>query len=184
MPSETQLLLALESYYQLQLESELSEFDTQQKMKWLKYLPTLGITYTLDGKPRPAISWSSNLLYSHQKDKSYSIAKKQFIYKKNQLELEKEKLHLHNLLRRYYFLQQDILILHNLFEYDFQLYQIQKDQADHIQIPPSELLKATQTIKQKEYNLFQKNIVAPFQSELSTTNALSLIHISEPTRPY
>ena len=77
LPSETQLLSALEFYYQRQLESELSEFDTPQKMKWLKYLPTLGITYTLDGKPRPAISWSSNfcLLYTSPSPRDATLSR-------------------------------------------------------------------------------------------------------------
>ena len=90
LPNESQLISALESFYQLQIESELAEFQTTTKKKWLKYLPTVGLTYTLDGKPRPTVSWSSTLLYSSQKDKTQILAKKQSIYKKNQLALEKE----------------------------------------------------------------------------------------------
>lgn len=156
LPPQSQLMTTLESFYQLKIQSELTEIDTKQKMKWLKYLPTIGVTYTLEGKPRPAISWSSTLLYTSQKEKALVIAKKQAIDKKNQLALQKEKLHLKSLLRKYHFFKQDLSFLQNLLEYDQQLFQIKKDQADNIQIPPSELLKATQTIKQKEYDIFQK----------------------------
>ena len=156
LPTQSQLITTLDSFYQLKTESELTEIETQQKMKWLKYLPTVGVTYTLEGKPRPAISWSSTLLYSSQKEKAQVIAKKQSIYKKNQLALQKEKLHLKNLLRKHHFLEQDISSLQDLFEYDQQLFNIKKDQADNIQIPPSELLKATQALKKKEYDIFQK----------------------------
>jgi len=85
-----------------------------------------------------------------------SSQKKQSIHKKNQLALEKEKLRLKNLLRKYHFLEQDLSFLENLFEYDQQLFQIKKDQAKKIQIPPSELLKAQQVLKKKEYDVFQK----------------------------
>ena len=156
LPTESQLMTTLDSFYQLKTESELAEIQTQQKMKWLKYLPTVGVTYTLEGKPRPAISWSSTLLYSSQKEKAQVIAKNQSIYKKNQLALQKEKLHLKNLLRKHHFLEQDISFLQDLLEYDQQLFKIKKDQADNIQIPPSELLKATQALKKKEYDIFQK----------------------------
>lgn len=156
LPTQSQLTSTLESYHQLKTESELAEFNTTQKMKWLKYLPTVGVTYTLDGKPRPAVSWSSTLLYSSQKEKAQVVAKKQSIYKKNQLALEKEKLQLKNLLRKHHFLEQDISFVQNLLEYDRQLYEIKKDQAKKIQIPPSELLKATQVLKKKEYDVFQK----------------------------
>ena len=122
LPTESQLFAALESFYQLKTESEVTEFEVTQKKKWLKYLPTVGVSYTLDGKPRPAISWSSTLLYSSQKDKAQVLAKKQSIYKKNQLALEKEKLRLKNLLRQHHFLEQDISFLQDLFKYDQQLY--------------------------------------------------------------
>lgn len=156
LPPESQLMAALDSFYQLQIESELAELDIKQKKKWLKYLPTVGVIYTLEGKPRPAISWSSRLLYSSQKEKAQILAKKQSIYKKNQLALEKEKLRLKNLLRQNHFLVQDISFLQDLFKYDQQLYDIKKDQANKIEIPPSELLKATQALKKKQYDIFQK----------------------------
>jgi hypothetical protein len=156
LPTESQLMSAMESFYQLQLESELAEFQTTQKKKWLKYLPTIGVTYTLEGKPRPAVSWSSNLLYANQKDKAQVVAKKQSIYKKHQLTLEKEKLRLKNLLRQHHFLEQDISFLLDLFKYDQQLFEIKKDQAYKIEIPPSEYLKAEQALKKKEYDIFQK----------------------------
>ena len=144
-------MAALDSFYQLQIESDLAELNIKQKKKWLKYLPTVGVTYTLEGKPRPAISWSSTLLYSSQKEKAQIIAKKQSIYKKNQLALEKDKLRLKGLLRKHQFLEQDIVFLQDLLEYDLQLYEIKKDQANKIEIPPSELLKVTQALKKKEY---------------------------------
>lgn len=156
LPTESQLFAALESFYQLKTESEVTEFEVTQKKKWLKYLPTVGVSYTLDGKPRPAISWSSTLLYSSQKDKAQVLAKKQSIYKKNQLALEKEKLRLKILLRQHHFLEQDISFLQDLFKYDQQLFEIKKDQANKIEIPPSELLKARQALKKKEYDIFQK----------------------------
>lgn len=156
LPQESPLFAALESFYLLKIESELAELNTKQKKKWLKYLPTVGLTYTLDGKPRPAVSWSSTLLYSSQKDKAQVLAKKQSIYKKNQLALDKEKLRLKNLLRQHHFLEQDISFLKDLFIYDQQLFDIKKDQANKIEIPPSELLKATQALKKKEYDIFQK----------------------------
>ena len=156
LPPESHLMAALDSFYQLQIESELAELEIKQKKKWLKYLPTVGLTYTLDGKPRPAVSWSSTLLYSSQKEKTQILAKKQSIYKKNQLALEKEKLRLKSLLWKHQFLEQDISFLLDLFKYDQQLHDIKKDQANKIEIPPSELLKATQTLKKKEYDIFQK----------------------------
>lgn len=156
LPTQPYLISTLESFYQLKTESELAELNIIQKMKWLKYLPTVGVTYTLDGKPRPAVSWSSTLLYASQKDEAQVVAKKQSICKKNQLLLAKEKLRLNNLLRQYHFLQQDIDILQELFSYDLDLFEIKKDQAQKIEIPPSELLQATQVLKKKEYDVFQK----------------------------
>ncbi len=64
LPEKSVLLNAIDSFYQVQTTAQLLEYQSSKKGEWLKYLPTVGMTYTLDGKPRPTISLSSTLLYS------------------------------------------------------------------------------------------------------------------------
>ncbi len=82
LPPEPQLYAALDSFYSQQTEAELVEFQSTNKKQWLKFLPTVGISYTLDGKPRPTVSWSSNLIYTSQRNKESRQAKQLSIIRK------------------------------------------------------------------------------------------------------
>ena len=156
LPPLSQLLASLDSFYLAQNRAELAEFQSSDKKNWLKFLPTLGIAYTLEGKPRPAISWSSNLLFSSFKNKEAKEAKKASILRKNELKRQRDRLKLRALLQKHSALQQDISFLKSLHKYDAQLYEVKKDQADHLEISPSELLKATQHFQKKAYEISQK----------------------------
>ena len=70
------------------METELAEFQISKKGEWLKYVPTLGLTYTLDGRPRPAISFSSSVIYRARKDRQTIASKRRSIIGKNRLEAE------------------------------------------------------------------------------------------------
>jgi len=136
LPPESQLFAALDSFHQKQTQVALIEFQVTSK--------------------RPTISWSSNLIYSSQKDKERREAKQKSILKKENLNLEKDRLQLRALLQKYHSLKEDIAFLKKLHEYDTQLYEVKQDQAKHLELSPVELLKATQAYEKKEYAIFQK----------------------------
>ena len=156
LPADSILFAALDQYYTNQANAHLSEFKSTKKLHWLKYLPSVGITYTLDGHPRPSVSWSSNLIYTSHKDKEKRAAKQVSILQKNDLELQKAKLQLKARLQDYKFLMEDIAFMKSLLEYDHQLYLVKQDQAKHLEIRPSELVIATKEYRKKEYAIFKK----------------------------
>ncbi len=156
LPPEPQLYAALDSFYSQQTQAELAEFQSTNKKQWLKFLPTVGISYTLDGKPRPTVSWSSNLIYTSHRNKESRQAKQLSIIRKNELERQKAKLRLHALIQKHHALQQDIAFMKKLLEYDTQFYEVKKDQAAHLEISPTDLLKAEQQYQKKRYDIFQK----------------------------
>ena len=98
LPSNSLLFASLNQFHRLQTQAQLSEYQATQKNKWLKYLPTVGLAYTLDGHPRPTLSWSSSLIYNAQQDKVKRQAKQTSILQQNQLELQKDQLILYELL--------------------------------------------------------------------------------------
>jgi len=151
LPSEQVLYQSLDSFYHHQTKADLSEFDLTTKNQWLKYLPTLGLSYTLEGQPRPTISWSSNLIYTSQKDKERKQAKRTSIQQKNDLKKQADQLHLTTL----YFREKEIVDLENSFEIDSILFEIKKDQEKNIQISPVELLQAKQQFLKRRQSLQQ-----------------------------
>ena len=155
LPPESQLYAALDSFYQYQTTANLTEYQSTTKKRWLKFLPSVGLSYNLKGQPRPTISWSSNLIYTSFKNKESKAAKQRSIIQKKQLLHQKDQLKLAALLQKYYALKQDISFQKKLYAYDSQLYEVQQDQAQHLEISPVELLKATQNYEKKAYDIFQ-----------------------------
>ena len=72
LPQNDSLLLSLQHYHEQQLQAQLSEFQTSEKGKWLKYIPSLGIGYSLGTDEmgnlknvlRPSISYNTKAICS------------------------------------------------------------------------------------------------------------------------
>ena len=112
LPVDSLLYQSLETFYKQQITTQLLEFQESKKLQWLRYLPTLGITYTLEGKPRPAISWSSNLLYTTHKEKSRNLLKQKVIRQHYVDIFHSERLKLQSLIQEYQFLNRELFFQH------------------------------------------------------------------------
>ena len=144
LPKKQTLFQKIDSIYAERTATQLLEFQETKKGEWLKYLPTIGITYTIEGQPRPAISYSSNILYRATKDKQLRTAKRQQIIQQNQQKAEKAKGQLEKLLLEYEQLQEEIAIKKEILEIDRQLFEIEKAKYERLEIAPSDFLKAKQ----------------------------------------
>jgi hypothetical protein len=136
------LFTKIDSAYAAKTQTQLLEFSDSKKGEWLKYLPTVGLTYTLDGKPRPSINYSTTLLYRATKDKQLKAAKRQQIIRQNQEAASKAKAELEKLLLEYTQLQEEIKLKKQILEIDQQLFDIEKAKYERLEIAPSEFLKA------------------------------------------
>ena len=170
LPSDSLLFASLTEFHNLQTQAQLSEHQATQKNRWLKYIPTIGLTYTLNGQPRPTLSWSSNLIHNSQQDKIKRQAKQTSILQQHQLNLQKKQLQLQALLQQYQFLQEDIVHETQILHFDRQLFQVKEEQAKHLEISPTELVQATKSFRQKEYQLLKK------QRALQSLKTKILIH--------
>ena len=148
LPPANQLLSSIDSFYQVKTQAELLEYQNSKKGEWLKYLPTVGIQYTLDGKPRPTLSFSSSIVYRAKKDKHALVAKRRAIIEKNRLEAQKTKEVLQEMLDEYYVLSQELTARKELLEIDSLLFLIDQKQYDKLEMAPSEFLKAKKTYLQ------------------------------------
>ena len=148
LPPANQLLSSIDSFYHVKTEAELLEYQSSKKGEWLKYLPTVGIQYTLDGKPRPTLSFSSSILYRAKKDKQTLVAKRKAIIEKNRLEALKTKEVLREMLDEYDILSQELRARKELVEIDSLLFVIERKQYENLEMAPSEFLKAKKSYLQ------------------------------------
>lgn len=163
LPSTNDLIQSLEAYYQKQISADLTEFQISEKGKWLKYIPSIGIGYTLGtGNEdelknilRPSISFNTGIIYKVKQDKEVRRAKMAGIKKQLVLALEKEKLHLQTLLRKYRDRQEELAFLEKLQEIDSQLFEIASIQFTNAELAPSAYLPKKRAYLQKQYSLFK-----------------------------
>lgn len=99
--SLNQLQDCVRERYRRSLDAELEALKYDKKGEWVKYLPNLGITYTVAGEPRPAVSTSTNVFYQAQRDKKTREAAKNAAFKQNQLAMDTELSSLARMWRRY-----------------------------------------------------------------------------------
>lgn len=146
----------IDSFFAQQTQLQLLEFKHTKKGEWLKFLPNLGITYTVSGQPRPSISLSSGLLYQTQKAKHTRAAKRRQIMETNRLEAEQEKAKLQQLLVRYQLLQQEVVHQRSLHRVDEQLFAIREDEYLRQERAPSDYLQAKRAFLVQQQALREK----------------------------
>ncbi|MEM6359961.1 MAG: hypothetical protein AAF731_07700 [Bacteroidota bacterium] len=157
LPPRPELFASIDSFYNSKTKAEVSEFQAPEALAWMKYVPSVGVTYTLDGKPRPSASWSTNIIYNARKDKDLRLAKIKSIGQVNELAKYADLEKLRTLLRKYDFLIEDIQFARDLIELDKELFELTKKKFEAAEIDSSTWLRAKKDMKLKEYQLFTRD---------------------------
>jgi hypothetical protein len=160
LPDLPSLHASIDAYYSTQAQTQLLEFQDAKKGEWLKFLPNLGITYTVDGQPRPSISISSAILYQAKKAKQTRAAKRQSILQTNRLAAQQAKNQLADLILQYEQLQRDYQTQQQLFNIETDLFRIQQQEYERQERAPSDFLRSKkmyllqqQTLEQLKHQL-------------------------------
>lgn len=156
LPSLPLLHQSIDSFYAAQTNAQLLEYRESKKGEWLKYLPNLGITYTITGQPRPSLSISSGILYQAQKTKQARADKRRQIIETNRVEAEQVKAKLKELLLRYELLTEALAHQRSLHQIDVQLFAIREDEYLRQERAPSDFLQAKRTFLLQQEALHQK----------------------------
>lgn len=162
LPPVSRLYAAVDSFYGVQAQAQLLEFTESRKGEWLKYLPNAGITYTIDGHPKPALSFSSAVLYQAKKDRQQRQAKCLGILQSSRLAAGKAKAELAELLLQHGLLLEKIAARRKLLEIEKDLFLIREDMYNHREIPPSDYLSAKRTffLQQEELDNLMRQLAA------------------------
>jgi len=158
LPPEAELYAALDARYAALLDAELAELRLSNKGSWLRYLPSIGITYTVTGEPRPMIAYSTNTLYLSLRDRQRREAKQHSLQQANRLARDRARQQLAGLLHRYRLLQQELALLENLQAIDAQLYELAFHAYETAQTPPSQFLPQKRAFLNKQLQLFRKRM--------------------------
>ena len=157
-----QLLACIRHRHARALEAEMAALDYDQKGEWLKYLPNLGITYTVAGEPRPAVSSSSSVFYQARRDKKTRQAARLAATQRNQLLLDRELAAITRLWNRYQTAAESVAAYDEIAAIDRQLFTLYEKQYAAKEILPEAFL-----LKKKSF-LLQELKRQEERTELST----------------
>ncbi len=157
IPDINLLFESIDSFYAQSTRAQVAEFEAPEELAWMKYVPAVGVTYTLDGKPRPSASWSTNIIYNARQDKNLRLAQIDGVGKINELLAAEDKRRVQELVTEFNYLKEDIRFSEELILIDKELFDLLKRKFDDGDLDSSSWLKAKKDLKQKEYNLFTKD---------------------------
>lgn len=139
-------LQRIDSIFAARTTTELLELQESSRLNWLRYLPTLGMTYTLEGQPRPVISFNTTLLYTAAKEHRQNALKRQAIRERFTLHAQQTKAKLSLLLTQYHQALLDIQHRRELLAIDTELFRIQEQQYLNLEISPADFLQAKRSL--------------------------------------
>ena len=107
LPSNETLFASLRAYHDAQTDSRTAEFKIQEKLDWMKYLPSVGLGYTLGTKNgeltqrlRPNLNFSFSQIFNSKRDKELRRAKIKSINQQNEVDFKTDSLNLMIALKR------------------------------------------------------------------------------------
>lgn len=130
------LTACIRSRHDRLLDAELAALQTNQKGEWLKYLPNLGITYTVAGQPRPALSTNSSLLYQSQRDRKNRQATEVALRKRSALQQDTEIARLQRKWQQLQLAQAEVNTYQEISAIDRELFSLYEQQYANNELTP------------------------------------------------
>ena len=152
LPPLAGLYASIDSFYAAEVHANLLEFQEDRKGEWLKYVPNVGLTYTLAGHPRPSVSFSTGVLYQAKRDRQRNAARRRSIEEKGGLQAARVRGAVAKLYATYLLQLEALEFRRELLAIDEQLFRMEEDRYERGKISPGNFLKAKRgwLLKQQE----------------------------------
>ena len=148
------LYTSIDSFYAAEIHANLLEFQDDKKGEWLKYVPNVGLTYTVTGAPRPSVNLNTGILYQAKRDKQRNAARRRSIEEKGALQAARARGQVAKLYATYLLRQEALDFQRELLAIDEQLFRMEVDRYERGEISPGDFLKAKRAwlLKQQGVN--------------------------------
>jgi len=101
LPTLEDLYLAIDKFWDKEVIARITAYQRTEQKPWTKFLPSIGVGYNLQGKPRPTIGISLNKIYDSLQDKELRKLTIEGIRKEIDLLREQEKIKVKELYHNY-----------------------------------------------------------------------------------
>lgn len=165
------LFSSVDNFHNQTLTAELKAFESNPKDYWMNFVPSVGVGYNLQGKPRPSISFSLNSLFQVRKQKRQVAAIKESIILKNHIERQKTKSTVSKIYQQIKTLKEDLKFSLKVFAIEKQLFEFHERQNQNHEIRPSEfLIMKIAFLKKEEIIRIQKRQIEILTLDLYETS--------------
>ena len=156
LPTQKVLEASIDSFFAQKAQIEIVEFQTTNKYDWMKWLPSVGVGYALDGRPRPIANYSLERFYGNFKTKEVNKLKIETLRRMAELDAQKLKFEVRILLKKYALLQTEIAFFEKNIAIDDEIFSIETEKYNRNETMPSDYLKLKQANQVKHQELFLK----------------------------
>ena len=111
LPTNAELFASLRSFHAETSNARTAEYNAKEKNAYLKYLPSLGIQYNLQGQPRPSIGYNFNSIYTHRNETERTKAKIKAVQLQAEIEFKNDSFAIVEKLKRLDILKKSLLWL-------------------------------------------------------------------------
>ena len=168
LPNRSELFAALRHFHDATIEASCIEYRASERKRWMKWFPSLGLSYNLQGQPRPTIAYGLGQVYTNINDKAVKAAKIESIRKLGALAYQQDSINLEILLKKVAILRGGLEYAEATAKVDDQLWELTKQKYQANEIEPTVYLAAlrqqTQRAeedrkKREEYEILQLEVL-------------------------
>lgn len=152
LPTDSILINSLVRYYEAERLAQIKPYEIQESKPWIKYLPSLGIAYNLQGQPRPSFSYSPLSIFESKKSDKLRNASKEAVLLNYDLLISDRVGELKARIREYEMKLELYDMRMEVIELDKKLFEIEETKYNEDLIKPSEYLRAKKSIHQAMMN--------------------------------
>jgi hypothetical protein len=156
LPTQKVLEASIDSFFAQKANIEITEFQTTNKFDWMKWLPSVGVGYALDGRPRPVANYSLDRFYTNFKTKEVNKLKTETLQRTATLEAQKLKFEVRILLKKYELMKTEIAFMQKNLTLEDDIFTVETDKYNRKETLPSDFLKLKQANQVKHQELFLK----------------------------
>ena len=142
LPPLGDLYAAIDSFYAAEVHADLLEFREDRKGEWLKYVPDVGLTYTVAGDPRPSVGFNTGILYQAKRDRQRNAARRRSIEEKGALQAARARGRVARLYADFLLRREQLAARRELLAIDEQLFRMEEDRYRQEEISPGDFLNA------------------------------------------
>ncbi len=156
LPSRPSLFTALRHYHTEKAAATITEYKAVERYRWMKWMPSVGVGYNLQGAPVPTMTFSLGQVYANLNSKALMQSKTEAVLRGSLLSFKTDSIDLEMLLQKVEILRGGIAYDETVAVVDSALWTIVEGQYRNKDIGPTEYLTAKKQFLERQVLLHQR----------------------------